>query len=74
MKRDKTRSKSKLFWIIKAYQEHIQDLCMTPRQSRKAWGDLKSPIETLGFRTQLMRYHIPIWSTYLRRRNHVSSH
>lgn len=67
-RRDISKSKSKLHWMIKAYREHVKDLCMTPRQSRIAWGDLKSPIESCGFRSQLMKYHIPIWSTHLKRK------
>lgn len=67
-RRDPSRSKSKLYWRIKAYQEHIKDLCMTPRQSRIAWGDQHAEIKPYEFRSQLMKYHIPIWSTYLKRK------
>jgi hypothetical protein len=67
-RRDPGKRRSKLYWKIKAYQTHIKDLCMTPRQSRIAWDDRRARIEPQHSRSQLMKYHLPIWSRYLKRK------
>ncbi len=39
MKRDKTKSKSKLYWYFKALQAHKKETFMSLRESIKYWND-----------------------------------